>query len=83
MRVNILSNINRMSKGSRANSVRWLGVTLLLSLFTSQAMAFSLDDVAKQLKGSMGKTTAESLKIVDGLNPSKAIEGLKGLLNTK
>jgi periplasmic glucans biosynthesis protein len=48
VRVKILSNVNRMSKGSRASSVRWLGVILLLSLFTSQAMAFSLDDVAKQ-----------------------------------
>ena len=45
-----------MSKGSRAISVRWLGVTLLLSLFTSQAMAFSLDDVAKQAQALAGKS---------------------------
>ncbi|CNH70405.1 glucan biosynthesis protein G [Yersinia aldovae] len=55
MRVNILSNVNRMSTGPRANSVRWLGVTLLLSLFTSQALAFSLDDVAKQAQALAGK----------------------------
>ena len=51
-----MSNVNRMSKGSRAISVRWLGVTLLLSLFTSQAMAFSLDDVAKQAQTLAGKS---------------------------
>ncbi len=56
MGVNILSNVNRMSKGSRAISIRWLGVTLLLSLFTSQAMAFSLDDVAKQAQALAGKS---------------------------
>ncbi len=56
MGVNILSDANRMSKGLRANSARWLGVTLLLSLFTSQAMAFSLDDVAKQAQALAGKS---------------------------
>lgn len=56
MRVNILSNVNRMSTRSRANSVRWLGVILLLSLFTSQALAFSLDDVAKQAQALAGKS---------------------------
>ncbi|SUP70563.1 glucan biosynthesis protein G [Yersinia kristensenii] len=56
MGVNILSNVNRMSKGSRAHSVRWLGVALLLSLFTAQAMAFSLDDVAKQAQALAGKS---------------------------
>ncbi|CNI22699.1 glucan biosynthesis protein G [Yersinia frederiksenii] len=56
MQVNILSNVNRMSKGSCANSVKWLGITLLLSLFTSQAMAFSLDDVAKLAQALAGKS---------------------------
>ncbi|CFQ28836.1 glucan biosynthesis protein G [Yersinia bercovieri] len=56
MRVNIFSNVNKMSKGSRPNSAGWLGLTLLLSLLASPAMAFSLDDVAKQAQALAGKS---------------------------
>ncbi|MGP6378276.1 glucan biosynthesis protein G [Yersinia bercovieri] len=45
-----------MSKGSRPNSAGWLGLTLLLSLLASPAMAFSLDDVAKQAQALAGKS---------------------------
>ncbi len=56
MRVNILSNVHRISKESRVNCARWLGATLLLLFSTSQAQAFSLDDVAKQAQALAGKS---------------------------
>ncbi len=36
--------------------MRWLGVAVLLSLYTSSALAFNIDDVAKQAKSMAGKS---------------------------
>ena len=47
--------VNILSKKPRAASVRWLGATVLFTLFTSPAWAFSIDDVAKQAQDLAGK----------------------------
>ncbi|VTR47677.1 Glucans biosynthesis protein G precursor [Serratia fonticola] len=47
--------VNLLSKKPRATSVRWLGATVLCTLLSSQAWAFSIDDVAKQAQDLAGK----------------------------
>ncbi len=36
--------------------MRWLGAAVVLSLYTSSALAFNIDDVAKQAKSMAGKS---------------------------
>jgi len=36
--------------------MRWLGAAVLLSLYTSSAWSFSIDDVAKQAQSMAGKS---------------------------
>jgi glucans biosynthesis protein len=36
--------------------MRWLGAAVLLSLYTSSAWSFTIDDVAKQAKSMAGKS---------------------------
>lgn len=47
--------VNLLSRHSRAVNVRWLGATVLLTLLTSQAWAFSIDDVVKQAETLAGR----------------------------
>ncbi|SUI74031.1 Glucans biosynthesis protein G precursor [Serratia marcescens] len=47
--------VNILSGQPRAASVRWLGATVLFTLFSSPAWAFSIDDVAKQAQDLAAK----------------------------
>ena len=44
-----------MKHKTQMMKMRWLGAAVLLSLYTSSALAFTIDDVAKQAKSMAGK----------------------------